>query len=103
MMMRLERLRIRAEAFVSDPELVTDLHLQIAASEADDLAGNSDFPVWMDIAFYRYLLLVERNGGIDEEQLKAYRHALSQVSDPNAVENRIRTKPTVKVRANPYL
>lgn len=96
----LARLRTRAKAYLSDPDEVTEEHLTSALTEAQELAGNSDAPVLLDIAFYRWLLLVERNG-VDEDQTKAYKFALKQINDPEAPQ--CRTKPTVKVRENPYL
>ncbi len=98
--MLLERLRTRATAFISDPDEVTDEHLEIALEEAKELAGNSDTPVLLDIAFYRWLLLVDRNG-VDDDQIKAYQIALKQITDPDAPQSR--TRPTAKTRKNPYL
>ncbi|KJY83286.1 hypothetical protein TW81_09820 [Vibrio galatheae] len=96
----LERLRTRAEAYLSDPEEVTDEHLNMALEEAEQLAGDSDAPVLIDIAFYRWLLLVDRNG-VNDEQIKAYQIALKQITDPQAPQSR--TRPTAKTRENPYL
>lgn len=95
------RLHQRVTAYVSDPDLVTTEHLALAVDEAFEVAGaNNTMAVLSDIAFYRYLLLVEQNG-VDEDQFKAYLHALKQIKDPtspNAV-----TQPSVKTRPNPYL
>ncbi len=96
----LERLRTRATAFISDPEEVTNEHLEIALEEAEELAGNSDAPVLLDIAFYRWLLLVDRNG-VDDDQIKAYQIALKQINDPEAPQSRTRSKS--KTKKNPYL
>jgi hypothetical protein len=98
----INRLGIRARAFVSDPDAVTDAHLTIAADETLQLAGahNPD-AVLMDIAFYRYLLLVEQNG-VDEEQFKAYVSALKQITDPTSNSNMLAHAKS-KVRPNPYL
>ncbi len=96
----LERLRTRAEAFISDPELVTNEHITIAMEEAEQLAGDSDAPVLLDIAFYRWQLLALRNG-VDDESLKAYQIALKQITDPDAPQSR--TRPKAKTRENPYL
>ena len=93
------RLDVRAKAFISDPELVTDKYLTIAASEAIEIAGKlTRVPVLMDIAFYRFLLLVEQNG-VCEEQFSAYQLALKQITDPASPE---RTTRKMKVRKNPY-
>lgn len=96
------RLGIRARAFVSDPDAVLDAHLTIAVGETLQLAGghNPD-AVLMDIAFYRYLLLVEQNG-VDEEQFKAYLSALKQITDPTSQSNML-AHATSKARPNPYL
>lgn len=94
------RLSIRAKAFISDPELVTDEYLGIAAGEAIEIAGVlTDAPVLMDIAFYRFLLLVEQNG-VCEEQFKAYQLALKQITDPASPNAQTMSK--VKNRDNPY-
>ncbi|MBL4774482.1 MAG: hypothetical protein JKY87_00275 [Mariprofundus sp.] len=98
-----QRLGIRARAFVSDPDAVTDahLHLTIAVDETLQLAGahNPD-AVLMDIAFYRYLLLVQTNG-VDEEQFKAYLIALKQITDPLSQSNMLAHAKS-KARPNPY-
>ncbi len=95
------RLSQRAKAYVSDPDLVTTANITIAVTEALEIAGaDNPAPVLMDIGFYRYLLLVEQNG-VDEEQFKAYKHALNQISDPTS-PNAPATR-TVKNRHNPYL
>ena len=94
------RLTQRAKAFVSDPDLVTDENITIAVNEALEIAGADNLtPVLMDIAFYRYLLLVEQNG-VDEEQFKAYQYALKQVSDPTSLCS---NKSNVRTRNNAYL
>ena len=94
------RLSIRATAFMSDPELVTDEYLGIAANEALEIAGaNTNAPVLMDIGFYRFLLLAEQNG-VSEDQFKVYQQALTQITDtasPNA-----QTVSKVKTRDNLY-
>lgn len=96
------RLGIRARAFVSDPAAVTDAHLTIAVDETLQLAGlNNPDAVLMDIAFYRYLLLAERNG-VDEAQFKAYVSALKQLRDPTNQSNVIAHAKS-KTRNNPYL
>jgi len=100
-----ERLNIRAQAFISDPDLVTDQHLTIAATEAIEIASTQAIaPVLMDIAFYRYLLLVEK-GGVTEEHINAYHAALKQLTQPVTAigqENALITS-NVKTRINPYL
>lgn len=94
------RLDVRAKAFVSDPDLVTDEFLTIACNEALEIAGTqSRAPVLMDIAYYRFLLLVEQNG-VDEEQFKAYQAALKQITDPASPNAQTITK--TKQRTNPY-
>lgn len=93
------RLSTRAKAFVSDPDLVTDDVLGLAGTEALALAGaESPEPVVVDIAYHRLLLQLGIN--VDEVAQKAYRLALSQVSDPQAPN--APTTPTVKQRDNPY-
>lgn len=95
-----QRLNVRAKAFVSDPDLVTDEYLTIACNEAIEIAGEqSREPVLMDIAYYRFLLLVETRG-VDEEQFKAYQQALKQITDPSSPNASITSK--VKSRTNPY-
>jgi len=97
-----KRLGIRARAFVSDPAAVADAHLQIATDETLQLAGthNAD-AILLDIAFYRYLLLVEQNG-VDEAQFNAYRSALKQVADPTNQSN-IVAHARSQSRANKYV
>ena len=96
-----ERLSTRAKAFISNPDLVDDGNLDIAVNEAIELAGEeSPLPVLTDIAFYRFLLLVETNG-IDEVHLKAYKVALNQITDPASPN--AKTKPKAKPRDNQYL
>jgi len=97
-----QRLGIRARAFVSDPDAVSDAHLQIATDETLQLAGehNAD-AILLDIAFYRYLLLVEQNG-VDEAQFKAYTSALKQVSDPTGQSN-VLAHAKSRPRPNPYV
>ena len=94
------RLELRTKAYASDPDQITADHIATAVSEAFEVAGeNNTMAVLSDIAFYRYLLLIERNG-VDEDQFKAYLHALKQIKDPtspNAV-----TDARVKARENPY-
>ena len=93
------RLATRAKAFASDPQLVTDMVLTLAANEALELAGvASPLPVIVDIAFYRLLLQIGNH--IDEVEQQAYRTALSQVTDPDAAA--AATSATSKHRANPY-
>ena len=96
-----QRLSIRAKAFISDPDLVNDDDLTAAVTEAIELAGEqTSMPVLMDIAFYRYLLLVETNG-VDEVHLKAYQIALKQITDPDSPN--AKTSSKAKVRENQYL
>ncbi len=95
----IERLGIRAKAFASDPELVTDEVLTLAANEALELAGaQSPLPVLVDIAFYRVLLQIGNH--IDETEQKAYRTALSQVTDPDVPNAPVTA--TSRQRGNPY-
>ncbi len=95
------RLQIRAKAYISDPETVTDELLGIAVGEAIEIAGEStDAPVILDIAFYRYLLLVEQNG-VEEEQFKAYQQALKQINDPASPNAQTQVKSMQ--RTNDYL
>lgn len=96
-----QRLEIRAKAFVSDPELVLDDDLSLAVTEAVEIGGEQTrLAVLSDIAFHRYLLLVERNG-IDDDQLKAYQLALKQVTDPSAPNSS--SKSNARVKPNGYL
>ena len=105
----ISRLSTRAKAFVSDPEGVDATHLQTAVEEAISIATEYTItPVLLDIAFYRYLLLVDANG-VDEVQLKAYNQALKQIttepsidSDGNDIEN-ANAKTRAKTKTNPYL
>ncbi len=94
------RLEVRAKAFISDPDLVTGEFLGIAVCEALEIAGAStDAPVLMDIAFYRFLLLVEQNG-VSDEQFKAYQLALKQITDPDSPNAQTTSK--AKTRVNRY-
>ena len=96
-----ERLSTRAKAFLSNPELVDDGNLTIAINEAIELAGEeSSLPVLTDIAFYRYVLLVETNE-INEVHFKAYNIALKQITDPASPN--AKTKAQAKGHDNPYL
>jgi|GEM_PF-2616432 len=96
-----DRLSTRAKAFLSNPNLVTDDNLYIAVNEAIELAGaNSSLPVLTDIAFYRYLLLVDAST-VSEDHLKAYKIALTQITDPDSPN--AKTKVQAKQRENSYL
>lgn len=98
-----ERLSTRAKAFLSNPNLVDDESdkLGLAVGEAIELAGGeTSLPVLTDIAFYRFLLLVENNG-IDEVHFKAYKVALNQITDPASPN--AKTKAQAKQRDNKYL
>lgn len=103
-----ERLTIRAQAFVSDPELVIEPYIDIATTEAIEIAGDLTIaPVLTDIAFYRFLLLVNKNGVVEEEQLEAYLQALKKISGRNASDEPLpddgRTASNVRQRPNKYI
>jgi len=96
-----ERLSTRAKSFLSNPNLVNDESLTVAVNEAIELAGEqTSLPVLVDIAFYRYLLLVETNG-VDETHFKAYQLALKQIDDPESPN--AKTVSKVRARKNNYL
>lgn len=94
-----DRLRIRAQAYASDADSVQNEHLDAAVDEALELVSDETAAaITLDIAYYRWLMLVERNG-LDEGQTKAYKHALSLVKSPAIAGQSCR----VKNRTNPYL
>ena len=100
-----KRLETRAKAFLSNPDEAKPEYIDIAIGEAAEIVGEiagetTNYPIFMDIAFYRFLLLCQTNG-VSEEQFKAYQQALTQIKTPLPSQS-VKGTSRVKTRVNPY-
>ncbi len=84
----IDRLESRAKAGLSNPAEVTPELLAAALVEADEIVGNKDVgdTVRLDIANFRLMLMIKKNG-VDDEDLELYKEALKSVKSASTVQD----------------
>ena len=108
----IDKLKKRVQAGLSNPEFIEPEYEELytaAISETDGIVGNKDLAdaFYMDIAYYRFLLLVD--AGIPETDESNYKMALSALksaayksTDENSGETTVSSSVMVKVRKSDY-
>ncbi|PLY04886.1 MAG: hypothetical protein C0625_15350 [Arcobacter sp.] len=83
----IERLESRAKAGLSNPAEVTPELLEAALNEAVEIVGKKDVgdTVKLDIANFRLMLMIKKNG-VDDEDLDLYKEALKSVKNADTLE-----------------
>lgn len=84
----IERLESRAKAGLSNPSEVTPKLLAAALAEADEIVGPKDVgdTVRLDIANFRLMLMIKKNG-VDDEDLDLYKESLKSVKSASTVQD----------------
>jgi hypothetical protein len=102
-----DRLSHKAKAGISNPALVTTDLLTAALNEANELIGDKNISdtVKLDIAYFRLMLMVKKDG-VDDIELDIYSKAMKIVKDtPSTIDGEIvaNSKVIVKQRVNRWV